>query len=88
MTEKPVAESPKLLHEKLPAADGAFAWFAGWYATRLHCIKIADTGGTDSAGRAVCGAWCYEKPKTSYAARLLAKGVQRCKHCERIVAGG
>jgi hypothetical protein len=87
MTEKPVTESPKLLHPKLPAADGAFAWFAGWYATRLHCIKIADTD-EHGDGRAVCGAWCYEKPKTEYAARLLAKGVQRCNHCERIVAGG
>jgi len=88
MTEKPVANPQKLLHGKPSAAGGDFAWYAGWYATRLHCIKIADTGGTDNAGRAVCGAWCYEKPKTEYAARLLAKGVQRCKHCERIVAGG
>jgi hypothetical protein len=87
MTDKPVAETPKPVHEKPSAAGVVFAWHAGWYATRLHCIQIADTGGTDNAGRAVCGAWCYEKPKTEWAARRLAKGVQRCKHCERIVAG-
>jgi hypothetical protein len=65
-------------------SDEKTKWFAGWYATRLHCVSVANLGGIDNAGRAVCGAWCYEKPKTEYAARLLAKGVPRCKHCERL----
>ena len=67
-------------------SDEATKWFAGWYATRLHCVSVANLGGTDNAGRAMCGAWVYEKPKTKYAARLLAKGVKRCKHCERLRA--
>ena len=68
-----------------PASAGS-VWFAGWYATRLHCVNRSNLGGTDNAGRAVCGAWCYENPKTEHAARLLKKGVKRCKHCERIMA--
>ena len=65
-------------------SDENTKWFAGWYATRLHCVSVANLGGTDNAGRAMCGAWCYEQPKTEYAARRLAKGVKRCKHCERL----
>lgn len=68
--------------EGVPAVLGV-RWLAGWYATRLHAVhKDAVPDGKDGA-QAVCGKWVYAQPRTNRAARKIAAGLTRCKHCER-----
>lgn len=58
-------------------------WLAGWYATKLHAVPIGDLPSGQTAGNGVCGAWVYAEPRTDWAARRVANGLPRCRHCER-----
>jgi len=61
-------------------------WLVGWYATRLHAVPNCLIVSGASSQHAVCGAEVYLRPKTDWAERKVAKGVRRCKQCERILA--
>lgn len=57
-----------------------YEWKPGWYADRLHAVKIGGNG-----RHAVCGfVLPYHLPENAtWFKNELAKGVARCKKCER-----
>lgn len=67
--------------------DPGYVWKAGWSATRLHAISASTNWHNwDGAARtALCQCWVYANPKTKTAERRLAKGVKRCRHCEKML---
>lgn len=76
--------------------DDEYVWLAGWYATRLHAVNVKyleimrDDFSKYKTERepwikSVCGAWVREEPKTEWAAKKIAKGIPKCKHCERMI---
>lgn len=67
--------------------DEEYVWLAGWYATRLHAVKVTELERLKKEGkidfRSKCGAWVSEEPRSEWAEKKLAAGIPRCKHCER-----
>jgi hypothetical protein len=63
-----------------------YVWLAGWYATRLHAVKVTELERlreSEFEFRSECGVLVREKPRTEWAAKRISEGIPRCKHCER-----
>lgn len=72
--------------QKQPAMAGQVKWLAGWYATRLHAVPESYAEPTKVPRQAICGAWVTGQPRTDWAEKRIAAGLQTCSHCRRRLA--
>lgn len=70
-------------HTAVGQVERGIRWLAGWYATRLHAVPEAQAQPTKDARQGLCGAWVYGMPRTEWAEKRVAAGLQTCGHCKR-----
>lgn len=61
-------------------------WGPNWSGTRMHALLGLESMFKNGEGIAECGTRAYRIPPTEYCAAAVAKGIPRCRVCEKIVA--